>query len=71
MCKAFPYESGTWSVKCTVIGSQMREGEYREVDAPIELWEASDKFNRHIKNRRFNCSCGDDNYRLSRKWRKR
>lgn len=54
-CRAFPFEivgfAPTASVKCSVIGSQMREGELRPVEfSPVEL-EAGQKINRYIMNR--------------------
>jgi Fe-S-cluster containining protein len=56
VCRAFPRESGsertpTISIKCPVIGSQMKEYETREVEVSVTEIEASEKMNRHILNR--------------------
>ena len=51
MCKAFPYETQTVSVKCPVIGSHMKENQFCEVEISSTELEASEKMNRHILNR--------------------
>lgn len=51
MCRAFPYESGTVSVKCPIIGSRMKAYEPCEVEISATEIEASEKMNRHILNR--------------------
>jgi len=51
MCRAFPYESGTVSVKCPVIGSRIKVYEPCEVEVSATEIDASEKMNRHILNR--------------------
>jgi len=54
-CKAFPLEitlfKSTASVKCPIIGSQMKEGEFREIEFSSTELEASTKLNRYLWNR--------------------
>jgi hypothetical protein len=51
MCRAFPYESGTVSVKCPVIGSRIGANEQCEVEVSTTEGEASEKLNMHLLNR--------------------
>jgi len=50
MCKAFPYESGTFSVKCSVF-SHMKTGVICNAEFSVTEIEASEKLNKHIWNR--------------------
>jgi len=51
MCKAFPYESGSFSTKCTVF-SRRKVGQFYCDFAPSEFQiDASEKLNRYVRNR--------------------
>jgi len=50
MCKAFPYESGTFSVKCKVF-SHVKVGVPCNAAFSLTEIEASEKLNRYIMNR--------------------
>jgi Fe-S-cluster containining protein len=51
MCKAFPYESGTISVKCPEIGNRVKVNQRYGVEISAAEIEASEEMNRHILNR--------------------
>ena len=51
MCKAFPYESGNFSIKCTVFSSRKVGQTYCDFAPSRFQIDASEKLNRYARNR--------------------
>lgn len=52
-CRSFPFDftsKANVSVKCPIIGNQMKEGEIREIEFSATEKEAGERLNRYLRN---------------------